>query len=358
MSVAPIEAMAVVPTQETTSIVPIDGARWTNFVESCEQAVPFHHPAWAMFVAECYGYEAFALTTMDAEGRITSGLPIIEARSARRRRRWVSLPFTDACEPLAGSPAALAVLADRLAATGGEADVESIEVRAPLPAQTAYVHSSAVTHTLALSPDHEAVMRAFGRAQVRRDIRKAEREGVTVRCAEASTDLTDVYYDLQARTRRRLGVPVQPRRFFELLWERLIEPGLGFVLIAYVGDVPVAGAVFLAWNGTVSYKYSASDPAFWRLCPNNLVIWTAISWGCENGYTSFDFGRSETENAGLRAFKSGWGATEEPLYYSTIADRPPRPSKHRLERAAAAVIRRSPLWVCRAAGTVLYKHAA
>ena len=201
-------------------------------------------------------------------------------------------------------------------------------------------------------------MRSFKRSQVRRDIRKAEREGVTIRRAEASCDLTEVFYALHARTRRRLGVPVQPRRFFELLWTRIIEPGLGFVLLAYSGDVPVAGAVFLAWNGTIAYKYSASDPAFWRLCPNNLVIWTAIRWGCENGYRSFDFGRTDNENAGLRGFKSAWGATEEELYYATIGDARTEPSKHRLERAAAAVIRRSPLWVCRTAGAVLYKYAA
>ena len=357
MSVVPIETMAFVPTQET-SVVPIDGARWANFVESCEQAVPFHHPAWAMFLAECYEYEAFALTTTDAEGGITAGLPINEVRSLRGRRRWISLPFTDACEPLAETPAALGVLAARLAAIRREAEVEAIEVRAALPVQTAHAHSSAVLHTLPLGPDHEDVMRAFGRAQVGRGIRKAEREGVTVRCGEASNDLTEIYYDLHTRTRRRQGVPVQPRRFFELLWERLIEPGLGFVLLAYSGEVPIAGAVFLAWNGTVSYKYGASDPKFWPLRPNNLVFWTAIRWGCENDYTSFDFGRTDTENTGLREFKSSWGATEEPLYYSTIADRPPLPSTHRLERAAAAVIRRSPLWVCRSAGEVLYKYAA
>ena len=357
MSAAPSEAMAFAPTRATTR-VPIDGARWTRFVEGCERAVPFHHPAWTMLVAECYGYEAFALTTMDSAGRITAGLPLVEVRSMRGRRRWVSLPFTDVCEPLAVTPAALAGLSECLASKRQEEDVESIEVRWPLPGPTAHSRSDAVTHTLRLAPDHEEVMRAFGRAQVGRGIRKAQREGVTVRCGEVSSDLTETYYDLHTQTRRRQGVPVQPRRFFELLWERLIEPGLGFVLLAYSGDEPVAGAVFLTWNGTISYKYGASDPKFWPLRPNNLVFWTAIRWACENDYASFDFGRTDNDNAGLREFKSGWGATEEPLSYSTIAERPPRPSTHRLERVAASVLRRSPAWVSRAAGEVLYKYAA
>ena len=357
MSAAPIEAIALAPGKDA-SVIPIDGARWRDFVATSDQAVPFHHPAWASFLAECYGYEAFAFATSDEKGRVTSGLPIIEVRNPRGRRRWVSLPFTDVCEPLAGTPEDLAMLAERMEAARREAEVESVEVRAPLPAGIANLHSSAVTHTLTLDADHEDVMRTFKRSQVRRDIRKAEREGVTIRRAETSSDLTEVFYALHARTRRRLGVPVQPRRFFELLWTRIIEPGLGFVLLAYSGDVPVAGAVFLAWNGTIAYKYSASDPAFWRLCPNNLVVWTAIRWGCENGYRSFDFGRTDNENAGLRGFKSAWGATEEELYYATIGAARTEPSAHRLEKATAAVIRRSPLWVCRAAGAVLYKYAA
>ena len=108
--------------------------------------MPFHHPAWASFLAECYGYEAFAFATTDEEGRVTSGLPIIEVRSPRGRRRWLSLPFTDVCEPLAGTPQALAVLAERIEAARCEAEVESVEVRAPLAAETANLHSSAVTH--------------------------------------------------------------------------------------------------------------------------------------------------------------------------------------------------------------------
>ena len=54
-------------------------------------------------------------------------------------------------------------------------------------------------------------------------------------------------------------MPVQPRRFFQMIWENLIKTGLGLVLIAEAAGQPVAAAVILAWNGTMIGKFIASD---------------------------------------------------------------------------------------------------
>ena len=50
-------------------------------------------------------------------------------------------------------------------------------------------------------------------------------------------------------------------------------------------------------------KFSASDDAAWSLRPNLLVIWHAIKAACEMGCKSFDFGRTDAGNEGLRLFK-------------------------------------------------------
>ena len=54
-------------------------------------------------------------------------------------------------------------------------------------------------------------------------------------------------------------------------------PGHGFVLVAEHESVPVAAAVFLRHNGTVIYKYGASDDAAWAVRPNHAIFWRAIS---------------------------------------------------------------------------------
>jgi hypothetical protein len=80
---------------------------------------------------------------------------------------------------------------------------------------------------------------------------------------------------------------------------------------------------------------------------------------CQEGYRWFDFGRTDLSDTGLRDFKAGWAAEEEPLVYSLLAKRAPakKGSGHALAMARA-VLRRSPAWVCRASGELLYRYAA
>lgn len=190
-----------------------------------------------------------------------------------------------------------------------------------------------------------------------RNVRKAERAGVEIKWGTTASDV-ETFYRLHLLTRQRLGVLIQPRRYFYLFAKSIIERGLGFVLTAWAEQVPIAVAMFLAWNGTLMYKYGASDAEYWKCRPNNLLFWEAIHWGCENGYHTFDWGRTDLDDQGLREFKSGWGAMEEPLTYSMVANALFRESSGGLRNAVKAVIRRSPQWVCQAIGECLYRIAA
>ncbi|MGH8899576.1 MAG: lipid II:glycine glycyltransferase FemX [Egibacteraceae bacterium] len=335
----------------------IDDSRWVEFTQGCPDATPFHHPSWARLIAECYHYRAFALASRDRHGQIVAGLPVVEVGGPLRRRRWVALPFTDQCPLLARSETARAGLAEELDDTRRQAGIAQLEVRDDLAAPAAQARETAVTHRLHLDDDPDAVYQRFKRLSVRKGIARAQHNGVVIRRGESPLALTETFYRLHLQTRRRLGVPVQPRRYFEFLWRAMIEPGRGFLLLAYDDTTPIAGAVFLAWNGTVIYKYGASDARYLGLHPNHLVMWTAIRWGCERGFATFDFGRSDLDSKGLRQFKSGW-ATERSLVYTTLADRPAAPQGHQLRHAASAMIRRCPPWVCRVAGELLYRYAA
>jgi CelD/BcsL family acetyltransferase involved in cellulose biosynthesis len=328
--------------------------RWRRFVDARPDVLPFHSAGWIAALAECYGFRPFVLALADGGGDVEAGLPILELADGMRRRRWIGLPFTDRCPPLLARDDLEGSLASALAAAAGEAGVGRVEVHAPLEGLPQRM--VAATHVLDLSPGTEAVRRGFTSA-VRRNIRRAEREGLVVRRAVGEEDVTRAFYRLHVMTRRRLGVPVQPRRFFALLWRRVLEPGEGHVLLAYAGDVPVAGGVFLEGGRTVVYKYGASDSAAWHLRPNNVLFAEAIQRSAEAGFTRFDFGRTDLGNAGLRAFKAGWGSAEQPLVYSGIGGARPA-GRGGAERALGVVIRRSPAWVCRAAGETLYRYAA
>jgi CelD/BcsL family acetyltransferase involved in cellulose biosynthesis len=339
--------------------IPLDDPAWSRVVETDPNALPFHHPDWAQMLADCYGFSGFGLALRDGGGTVVAGVPIVETRGVLGRRRWISLPFTDFCPPLLAENSVISMsLEAEIDRARQDAGVGSVELRARFPSGRSPIRPGGFRHTLRLEPDPEMTFSRL-KPSVRNKIRSASKGKLTVARAEHEADLTRTFYGLHTATRRRLGVPVQPRRYFSLLWRRFLEPGLGFVLIARTGTKPVGAAVFLAWNGTAIYKYGASDAAYWNLRPNNAVLWHAIKWACENGYSIFDFGRTELANEGLREFKRGWGTEETSLTYSVVG--PTRVSASKAERAAQLtrpVIRHAPPFVCRALGRALYRYAA
>lgn len=340
-------------------LLELTDARWEDFVAKHPDATPFHHPDWTRVVADCYGFRAFALATSDVNGAIRAGLPLVEVRHLRGGLKWVSLPYTDYCPPLVSCRQEEEQLAFDLQRSSRAAGARRVEIRAPLAGSSA-TGPTALRHVLVLSRSPAEVYEDFHRSQVQRNIRRAEREGLTVRRATRSHDLVDTFYQLHLRTRRRQGVPVQPRRFFRLLWENTISTGLGSVLIVEVAGRPIAAAVFLAWNRTVIYKFGASDASTWSLRPNHLLFWYAIRTACEQGYRWFDFGRTDVGQEGLRNFKLAWGATEEPLVYGSLGSQaePTPATGGMVGRMLGSAIRHGPLLLCRATGETLYRYTA
>jgi CelD/BcsL family acetyltransferase involved in cellulose biosynthesis len=327
--------------------------RWARFVEGHPDALPFHHPAWMETLRTCYGFRPRVVTVADADGDIRGGLPLMELRDPFRGRRWTALPFTDRCPALLADEEAEAPLAAGIRDAAAQAGISTLEVRCPLPGFTP--GTVATMQELDLTPGPDEVERGFSSA-ARRNTRKARREGVVVRRAESEEELAGAYYALHLLSRRRLGVPVQPRRFFRLLWREMLEPGRGQLLLAWANGAPIAGIVLLHTGRTVVYKYGASDAAAWGLRPNNLLFTEAIRWSAEAGYANFDFGRSDFADRGLRSFKTGWGAAERPLVYATLGAEGPGSAMG--GQLLGKLIRRSPTAVCRGIGELLYRYAA
>ncbi len=313
-------------------------------------------------VAECYGLEAFVVAVRSAGGAITAGIPLIRVRRPFRQSRLVALPFTDFCPPLASNDAERARLGLALEEVRETVGADRIVVRGAMPEAPLFLNAG-FRHVLRLQPDPAVVYSRFHRSQVQRNIRKAEAGELTLRVSSPGHSLLDQFYALHLATRRRLGVPIQPRRFFELLRDRILEPGIGWIVSVETSGRPIAAAVFLAANGTVVYKFGASDADAWQVRPNHFLFWNAIRAACEAGHEQFDFGRSDPDAGGLRSFKRSWGAEERTLHYHSIGGTPARRLAsaseaglaHRLMRAT---IRRGPPWMCRLSGELLYRFVA
>jgi len=337
------------------SSLPIDHPQWAEFVATNAAANPFHLPAWATVIADCYRFNTFVLAVRDHDGEILAGAPTVAVRSALGRLRWVSLPFSDVCpllvRPGTARDSAICMLKEHVLASR----VHELELRADLPAaRDCHPVVVGYNYSLELPSDPAALHPNKGHRYSRN---RAFRKGVQVIHGDSAEDMA-TFYRLHTLTRRRLGVPVQPRRFFDLIWDRLIARGHGFVASATLDDQVIAAGVYLAHNGTLVAKYYASDPSHMDTGAGYAIDWETMAFGCSEGYHTLDLGRSDLDADGLRLYKSSWGATERPLVYSHISLAPPHGTGPAVGEMPRRIIRRSPLWVCRALGEVLYRWSA
>jgi hypothetical protein len=335
---------------------------WNEQVLALPQANVFHSAEWAAVLAESYGFTPAYFQQSDP-GRIRAVLPVIEVDSWLTGRRGVCLPFTDQCG-IAGD-ASFDSRRDLLAAAvewGRKRGWRYLELRGE-----SAVTSLASDARPSLEFFHHQVNLAGGEAQtfdnlhasVRRALRKADHEGVTVE-VRADRQAMREYYRLHRRTRREHGLPPQPLRFFKKLQEQILARGRGTVILAQQGGSIVAGAVFLRSNNDAIYKFGASLPAALPVRANNSVMWAGIQWSLREGVKSLSLGRTSLQQEGLRRFKLGWGSSEtQTAYYRfDLAHNAFVTDKDNTAGWHTHVFRAMPLSLNRLAGALLYRHIA
>ena len=160
----------------TLQFMQLDDPKWSDFVASRTESTPFHHPSWARLLMDCYGFRGFALA-LASDGAIVAGAPVIETRRLRRRA-WTCLPFTDAIDVL-GDEVHVGQFVDQADAERSAAGVTVLSFRGPIPSK-GVASTAGVVHELPLRGSLEELWAGFEKSRVRSEIRRAEREGMTV----------------------------------------------------------------------------------------------------------------------------------------------------------------------------------
>ena len=119
------------------------------------------------------------------------------------------------------------------------------------------------------------------------------------------------YHRLHVSLRKyKFRLLAQPFALFERIWQEFaVHDGI-VTLLAHVNGEPVAGAVYLAWNDVLYYKFGASLPRTLPLRPNDALAWTALRWASERGFRLLDWGLSDLDQPGLIAYKRKWASQE------------------------------------------------
>lgn len=335
---------------------PMTREDWDDLLGSSHESSFFHSRAWASVLHDAYRFVPKYFTAVEGS-KLAALIPVFEASSFLTGIRGVSLPFTDYCQPITNGRVALKELLQPVIEHGRKSGWKYLELRASdavLPEVTP--SSQFYGHVLDLTAGEKKI-HAKLRSSTQRNIKKAVQEGVKVEFARTLQAIGE-FYRLNCLTRREHGLPPQPFKFFACVHDHVISRGKGFVALASHRGEVIAGCVYFHFGRNAIYKYGASDRRFQHLRANNLIMWEAIRQYGVEGYESFCFGRTETENPGLRQFKQGWGPQEGMITYYRYDLRKNAfsPDDRKVSEFHKAVFRRMPIPLLRMAGNLLYRH--
>jgi hypothetical protein len=354
-------------------INPINYENWDSMLVNLPGATFFHTSAWARVLSESYQYTPTYFTLFDG-GKIAALIPFMDVNSWLTGHRGVSLSFTDYCDPIISAEIDPSGMFESIVAHGKKSGWKYIELRfsdsnqfnqlnqcnrsvpsSPFPFPLS-PSTSFYGHILDLSPGEKDVYSNL-RDSTRRNIKKAISEGVGVKVLN-SLEAIKEFYKLNCITRKEHGLPPQPYYFFKKIYEHIVSKNLGFVALAYYKDKAIAGNVYFHFGDKAVYKYGASDKQYQHLRANNLLMWEAIKWYCENGFTTLCLGRTDLDHHGLRQFKTGWGTGETQISYYRydLSENLFVKGNHGATPIYSRILGILPIFLLKVIGSVLYRH--
>jgi serine/alanine adding enzyme len=163
-------------------------------------------------------------------------------------------------------------------------------------------------------PESSAQLVKSFKSKLRNQINRPLKEGCT--CRIGAADLLEDFYRVFLINMRDLGSPVHSK---ELMWHVLgAFPERSRIFAVYHCGRPVAASLVIGHNGVLRNPWASSDRRYANMSPNMLLYSRMLQYACENGYQTFDFGRS-TPGEGTYRFKEQWGARPTPLRWYVIS---------------------------------------
>ena len=264
-------------------------------------------------LSDTYGWKPSAHIVVDEHRRPQAGMPFCRICDILGER-IVALPFSDYCDPLVNDRESWRFLIDQLVSEGHPITVRCLHNELPLGDTRFSLVKQAKWHRLDLRPEPEALWKGMSDS-THRAIRKSEREGLSVRMAQAEPELR-AFFEMHLKVRKyKYGLLAQPYSFFQNIWHHFVEPGHGFLLLAIHEHKIVAGDFFLEWKDTLYYKFNASISDDLSHRPNDLLIWQGILEGKNRGLQYLDFGLSDIDQEGLIRYKRIFGSEERTISF-------------------------------------------
>ena len=340
------------------AIDPLQDDRWPELIARHPNASVFHTRGWLGALQATYKYTPVAFTTSAPNEHLTNAVLFCAVSSWLTGSRFVSLPFSDHCEPLIECAKQFRTLCAHVEGQRVREGRRYVEMRSANPCfevDKEFARTNIyVLHRLDLRPSLDALHKGFHKDCIQRKIRRAERESLTYEAGRSPLLLQQLYRLLQL-TRSRQHLPPQPFEWFQNL---VVCMGKDVsIRIAFKNGQPIAGIMTLDHGKKMVYKYGGSDAKFNNLGATPMLFWQAIKDAKHAGMEELDLGRSDLNNTGLISFKERWSAARETLTTWRAPDVNTSPS---LERRKARLAKEVCVWlpdrVLNLVGRYLYRH--
>jgi lipid II:glycine glycyltransferase (peptidoglycan interpeptide bridge formation enzyme) len=327
---------------------------WDKFLYTCNDATIYHTPEWKRFLEKTFNYKSKYLFAKDESENIVGLLALFYVRSKLRGNELCTMPFSYSSSCI-GPESVKKDLLDEGINLYHKLNADRLEIRDKVNHDKFQFQNSFCAHTIELSANANEVWQKISRG-ARSSTKKPIKNGLSVYSTKSLEDLKK-FCELNCITKKKIGVPCHPWKFFENLFELMSEHVILYV-VKYNNEI-IAGGVFEYFKDTVTFGYAACNPGYLDLRPNNLIVWKSIEDACVNNYKYYSFGRTSYDNKGLIAFKERWGAVETELCYSYYPKIPTSSIMNRDNlryKLGRQVFREIPIKMYKPISEILFKH--
>lgn len=122
----------------------------------------------------------------------------------------------------------------------------------------------------------------------RRCVRKATKEGVTIKTAEAMAELRK-FYEIFSRFTVGKGFLCRKFQYQEVLWHEYIRKGHGRLFLAMYNEEIIGGLICILFGKKCLAMHMGTPPQYNKLQTYYAYVWESIRWAKEQGCHWYSF---------------------------------------------------------------------
>ena len=294
------------------SIVENPGKEWDEFASRYTDLI-FYQSVWSDVLRRGLGGQPLYFCLREG-GEIVAGLPGILFNFKLFKIFYSSIPFGN----LLGEKENFPVLMELVEKEFERRGIDQVRI-AESPFSESYRPSSyeslsaRVTLLDLRGANKEGIWNTY-KKYIRRDVRKAEKSGVTIRSGSSVEDIR-IFNDLYlASMERNRAAAKYPFEWFRVLCEGGPGKSLGTIRFAVLDQRAIAGVVLVHSTTTTHYFHNGSRGESLKYCPNELLVHHSIEEAIERRTSYFDFMGSDEGDLSLIHFKEKWGSQSSEVH--------------------------------------------